>query len=579
MAQRSSTTAFAKSTRPEIAGVVQREALFARLDGTAARTVAWISAPPGYGKTTLAASYLEARSYRWAWYQVDPDDDDGETFLHYLAHAMRRLRASTDALPVFGPEHHSDIAAFARRFFRALFGDAVGPVALVLDNLHELSAHSTLRTILEAGLAQVPRQCCVIVTSRAAPPVTLSRLQPGGQMVCLDANDLKMTSAELADMARLRGRPLAPEALQELQQRADGWAAALVLMVEHDKLATMPAPLSGEATPKAVFDYLAGEIFERFEPAIQRLLLQIACLPRVTIDVARALSGNDAAARVLFNLAHNDYFVRELVGQDGRVFVLHRLLREFLLHRAARELPEAVEPAALRRAAQLLRGSGQAEDALALLVETQDWTDVAAIALEQADTLLAQGRHAALAGWLELLPPQMLAGDAALLHARGLALAHASPRVARRSFEDAFNHYQRRGDALGMVRSCQGVIDAVLHEFDDLTGLDRWLAEFDRSFAAIGGADALPAGIKVARLWREPGHPSIEQVGALQAGPEAARSEMARSMAATLSGNFARSAAIAAGIDRPAGATGIALAAGEALRRLFGGDTVGALEA
>src|SRR6266446_2672284 len=81
MAQRSSTTAFAKSTRPEISGVVQRDALFSRLDGTPARTVVWISAPPGFGKTTLAGSYVEARNYRWAWYQVDLDDDDGETFL------------------------------------------------------------------------------------------------------------------------------------------------------------------------------------------------------------------------------------------------------------------------------------------------------------------------------------------------------------------------------------------------------------------------------------------------------------------------------------------------------------------
>ena len=182
MAQPSSTTAFAKSTRPEISGVVQREALFARLDGTPARTVAWISAPPGFGKTTLAASYLEARSYRWAWYRVDPDDDDGATFLHYLARAMRKLRGAGAELPAFGPEHRS-MAAFARHFFRALFTGAVGPVALVLDNLHELVADSPLRSILEAGLLEVPRQCCIIVTSRAPPPASLSRLHGGSDGV------------------------------------------------------------------------------------------------------------------------------------------------------------------------------------------------------------------------------------------------------------------------------------------------------------------------------------------------------------------------------------------------------------
>ena len=178
MVQRSSTTAFAKSTRPEIGGVVRREPLFARLDGTAARTVVWISAPPGFGKTTLAASYLEARSHRWAWYQVDPDDDDGETFFHYVAHAVKKVGADADGVPVFGPEHRDDLAGFSRRFFRALFSSSVGLTALVLDNLHELSSESPLRTILEAGLSQVPRPCCVIVTSRAKPGSTMPRRSP-----------------------------------------------------------------------------------------------------------------------------------------------------------------------------------------------------------------------------------------------------------------------------------------------------------------------------------------------------------------------------------------------------------------
>jgi LuxR family maltose regulon positive regulatory protein len=579
MAQRSSTTAFAKSTRPEIGGVVQREALFSRLDGTPARTVVWISAPPGFGKTTLAASYLEARSYRWAWYQIDPEDDDGETFFHYLAHAVRRLGIHGDGLPVFGPEHRSDVAAFSRRFFRALFAGAVGPTALVLDNLHELSEESPLRIVLEAGLAQVPRQCCVIVTSRAPPPLALSRLQANGQMVCMAADELRITAAELAEMAQLRGSPLAEASLRQLQERADGWAAALVLMVEHHKLADVPAQLPADTTPKIVFDYLAGEIFERFEPATRQLLMQIACLPRVTIDIARALSGDEGAGRVLFNLAHNDYFVRELVGADGRVFVFHPLLREFLLHRAARDLPLAVGPAALRHAARLLRDSGQAEDALALLVEARDWPEAAEVTAAQADTLLAQGRHATLAGWLELLPPEVVGGSAVLLHAYGAALAHASPRAARRKFEEAFDAFERAADWHAMARCCLGVIDTLLREFDDLTALDRWLAEFDRCRAALPENAPAPVVVGVARLWRDPGH-----AGAAQSAPDRdvedrTGSELLRSTAASLSGDFARSAAIAKDIAPVAGATRIALAAGNSLRLLMDGENAAALAA
>ncbi|MEO6745390.1 MAG: BTAD domain-containing putative transcriptional regulator [Caldimonas sp.] len=579
MAQRSSTTAFAKSTRPEISGVVQRETLFSRLDGTPARTVIWISAPPGFGKTTLAASYVEARNYRWAWYQVDPDDDDGETFLHYLAHAMRKLRGDDPGLPVFGPEHRDDIAAFARRFFRALFAGAAGPIALVLDNLHELSTESPLRAILEAGLPQVPRQCCVIVTSRAPPPVALSRLQPGGQMVCVGVNDLKITPAELIEMARLRGKPLAAGALLQLHQRADGWAAALVLMVEHHKLADAGAKFPGEITPEVVFDYLAGEIFERFEASTRRLLLEIACVPRITIDIAQKLSGAETAGRVLFNLAHNDYFVRELVGADGRVFLFHPLLREFLLRRAARDLPAAVSATALHRAASLLLESGQPEDAVGLFVECKDWPEVAAIAVAQADSLLAQGRHATLAAWLEWLPPQELGKDPALLLAHGAALLRVRPRVARRRYEEAFEVAQRAGDVRNSARACRGVIDAMLHEFDDLAELDRWLVAYERCRETAGDVGNPPVEVLVARLWRDPGHPAVTQGWHPRNADGSTRMALARSIAALLNGDFARAAAITDELNTIAGAAGPQLAAAKALRNIVDGDHAAALEA
>ena len=157
-------------------------------------------------------------------------------------------------------------------------------------------------------------------------------------------------------------------------------------------------------------------------------MLRIACLPRMTVKAAAALSDEPKAGRMLVNLALNDYFVREVSSDAGRLYQLHPLLREFLRNRAAESLPDAVSTAALRRAALLLRDAGQLEDAIALLVEAGQWNDVAPIVLDEADAMLAQGRSETLAGWLDMLPRE-------LLDARATPVAHL--RRGTRPYEPA----------------------------------------------------------------------------------------------------------------------------------------------
>ncbi len=512
-----SVTALAKTTQPTMGSVVAREALFARLDEPAGRSVVWISAPAGSGKTTLAASYVEARRLSCVWYQVDADDADPASFFHYLTHAARKLGgARPRELPAFTSQHIDDVASFARNFFRELFARATPPFALVLDNLHAVPPESAVHTALEAGFAQVPKQCSIIVTSRAEPPAALARLQATGAMGRVTGGDLAIGPEEIVAVAAARGQSVSAEAAIKLYERTKGWAAALVLMLEHARMSGRLAELPDASTPRVIFDYLAGEIFDRFEPSTREFLLRIACLPRVTPTVAQALSGEPKADRLLINLALNDYFVRESSSDQGRIYQLHPLLREFLRNRAALEIPEATGKAWLRRAAALLQQESQTEDAVALLVEAGDWGDVARIAAQEADALLAQGRNDTLSGWLELLPPELVEADPRLLLAAAASRAHASPRAARQHYERAFESFRSRGNPAGMVRGACGVIDAVILELDDLAPLDRWIETLD---ALLLPGDASPAALDVAAvtaliramLLRDAGNPRLDR--------------------------------------------------------------------
>ena len=511
-----SVTAFAKTTQPTMGSVIAREALFARLDEPAGRSVVWISAPAGSGKTTLAASYIEARRLSCVWYQVDADDADPATFFHYLTHAAGKLGgARSREMPSFTPQHNDDVASFARNFFRRLFARGTPPFALVLDNLHAVPPESAVYTALEAGFTQVPKQCVVIVTSRAEPPAALARLRATAAMGCVTGGDLVIGPDEIVAVAAARGQSVSAEAAARLYERTRGWAAALVLMLEHARISGRLAELPDDATPRVIFDYLAGEIFDRFDSSTREFLLRIACLPRVTPTVAQALSGEPKAARLLINLALNDYFVRESSADQGRIYEFHPLLREFLRNRAALEMPEATGKAWLQRAAALLQQEGQTEDAVALLVEAGDWGDVARIAAQEGDALLAQGRNDTLWGWLDLLPPHLVEADPRLLLASAASRAHASPHAAKQHYERAFESFRSRGDLVGTLRSACGVVDAVILEFDDLAPVDRWIETLD---ALLMQGDTSPGTLDVAAvtaliramLLRDAGNPRLD---------------------------------------------------------------------
>lgn len=380
----------AKLNPPRALGGIARERLFDLLDVRRQRAAVWVDGPPGAGKTTLVASYLQARRLACVWYQVDAGDSDPASFFHYLGQAPLLSSAGRKALPPLTPEYMSDLAEFSRRFFRAFFGQMPATAALVLDHCHEAGArfHDVLRDLLEERRAGVD----VIATSRQAPPEVLARAQANKQLARIGWDALRLTTEETHAIATV-DREFDAAALSHLHRQSDGWAVGLVLLLQTSTPVDAAPAVGPRQSMETVFGYFAGQVFDDVPAATRQLLLRTAFLPRVSESAARALTGQAEAGQMLAELHRRRLFTKHQGGSDG-CYQYHALFREFLIDRAHATYSLPQQRRLKTQCAELLAASGETADAVHLHVENADWNAGTGLILQRAAGLVVKGNTA-----------------------------------------------------------------------------------------------------------------------------------------------------------------------------------------
>ena len=446
----------AKLSRPRLHSAVERHRLFARLDGAKESCAAiCVVGPPGAGKTTLAASWLNARKLRGIWYQVDSGDADLATFFHYLGQAaVVYSKAGQRQLPALTPEYLSDIPAFSRRFFRELFSRLPEPAAIVLDNYQEVAPDQALHNVVAQAVEELPHHICMVVVSRRDPPDVYARLIANEHVSFIDWDELKLTVDEVQAIGQARG-VREPEIVHALHSRSGGWAAGLVLMLERPRLDGGGVTLSESGEPLA--SYFNSVVMNGVDERTRQFLIETAMLPRITVAMAEALTGNSNAALILEDLYRRRLFTHRGSGATT-TYQYHALFREFLHGRAHAVNSKSDCDVLMGRAASVLEGEQLPLEAIALYCQAKRWEPAARLLIDQSPRLLTQGRSQTIAKCIALLPQALVSESGPLLYWRGMALASSDSQTSAKDLEAAFARFQERGDKVWQLLSIAGIV-------------------------------------------------------------------------------------------------------------------------
>ncbi|HDH02396.1 MAG TPA: hypothetical protein ENH17_04625 [Nitrospirae bacterium] len=509
----------AKITRPAHTGVLQRKRLFRLLDIKCKQPIVWVSGPPGSGKTVLASSYIDAGNLQCLWYQADEGDSDIATFFYYMGLAVKKASPhKRNPMPLLTPEYQMGVPAFTRRYFEELFRRLEPPFIIVLDNYQEVATQSQLHEVMREGLSYVPEGINIVIISRSSVPKELVRLRANEMLSLVKWEDLRLTPEESEGIIHIR-RPVPVELMELLHEKASGWVAGLVLMIEamdtEGLVRQYPGSFS-DFSHNEVFGYFAHEVFDNTDPETQDFLLKTSLLSGMTAKMTECLTGLSRSDEILSTLYQENYFILKR-PESNNTYQYHPLFREFLLAYAKTIYPPDKLFKLSQKAAALLEEAGEIEEVARLYIKSEDWQGLSRLIMKQAKLLIMHGRNQVLAQWLKSLPEDIFNSTPWLIYWLGASRLPFDPPLSLSCFEQTFKQFSAQEDQMGMFMSCFGAINAILYEQADFKLLDSWISMLEdlfRSDPYFPSPEVKARAISsmfISLLLRQPCHPDIEE--------------------------------------------------------------------
>ena len=404
MEQLLSTKLFIPSIRQEL---VSRPRLIEQLTTgiSTGRKLSLISAPAGFGKTTLISAWVASKGKSVAWLSLDENDSNPVCFLTYFIHALQTITPNIGSkiLKVLQSPQPPPIETILTSLLNEIV-TTTKDFVLVLDDYHVIDSKS-IDQALSFLVNHLPPQMHLVITTREDPALPLSRLRAQRQLVELRAADLRFTPSEAAEfLNEVMGLNLSTEEVAALEERTEGWIAGLQLaaisMRGHQDVAGFIQAFAGDN--RYIVDYLMEEVLQRQPESVRSFLLQTSILELLNGSLCDAVTGQEDSRARLEALHRGNFFLIPL-DDKRHWFRYHHLFTDVLRMHLMAEQPELVS-ALYRRASSWYEQNGLAVDAIRYALTGGDY-ERAADLVELATPAMNRNRQeATVLNWMKALP-------------------------------------------------------------------------------------------------------------------------------------------------------------------------------
>lgn len=436
--------------------VLRRIRLIDSLHENLHRKLTFVSAPAGYGKTTLLVDFANDVDAVVCWYHIGFDDAGLVSFSRYFVAAFRQQFTNFgDGLSeLLGTSGNLSPQSVAAEIINEIVEHVDDYCVLILDDFHIVGENQPIVDFMEAFLAHLPTHVRLVIASRSIYGIPSSRLYVHDELATLGANDLRFRPDELQALVRQSHRfILSDEQAAELAARSDGWIVAIMLAIRAMKQGNLP---KFEEAIDQVYTFLAEEVVNQQHPHLQEFLLATSILDELNETLCNFLLEITSAGQLLNEVRERNLFVTRIETSQGINYRYHQLFSDFLSNHLAKTDPEKMR-ALQARAAEWYREHEAWELAVRHILAADEpetaarWMDLA------ATDFFANGRQNVLSQWYESLKTMCL-----LDHSPRLLLNRAKMLINQSEFQQAQELLQIAEPVFQKENDTDQVVNAII---------------------------------------------------------------------------------------------------------------------